>query len=377
MQVTGKDGLVVDIATRVVGDDEDIFVIQPGEGFHLYDRFDSASAVFMDLPDLGLDFSKPIPNWENLRETIVRSLAIKDWVVAGKHGAGPSRDIADYAGKAHGRRLGRYAGAVQSLYFELKKSAIIMVPGQHYADDVLIGELAAGPTYRSWQSLYAGERMAVRPVHWLRRKQRASFSPEVRARLGTPNPILQLDRSLRDEVITVAFDQYAFGGEFAARLNTHKADFSILDDYNIQTFVNYVGGVLAALELGHTGSELSFSDALGFLENNRELTPELAQNINSPGFQRLYNATLAPIVIVVFLTMATGPTTAAGHHHHLAAPQIVNSAAAKGDPCAIEVAKRVEGAMKLMKLDEWKMVCERAQKAKEQTGLSTSMKVKS
>ena len=362
----------IDIATRIVAEDENVFIVQPGQGFHLFDYFDRSSAVFLDFPDLALDVAKPAPLWTTLREAVVRSIAIKEWIEADKLGIPPSRDVADYIGKDHGRRVGRYAGAAKALYFDLPNGTIIMAPGQRYDENVLIGELTGKPVYRTWTSLYDNERMLVRPVRWVRKKQRASFSAELRSKLGTPNPIMQLERDLRHEVISAAFDQYTFGGEYAARINTIEADFSILDDYNIQTFVNYVGGVLAALELGYTGPELTLADALRFLEDNRALTPELSQNINSPGFQRLFSSNIAPLVIAALLSMATTDGLAAKP----IPPQITNSAAVKGDPCAIEVATRVEGAMKLMKLDEWRMVCERAKKAKEHTGLSTSMKVK-
>jgi hypothetical protein len=46
------------------------------------------------------------------------------------------------------------------------------------------------------------------------------------------------------------------------------------------------------------------------------------------------------------------------------------------DPCTIRVAKRVEAAMALMKLDDWKRVCESARDAKAATGLSTTMKAR-
>jgi hypothetical protein len=196
------------------------------------------------------------------------------------------------------------------------------------------------------------------------------FSPELRARLGTPNPIMQLERSLREEVVRAVYDQYVFDDEYAARLTTSAADFSTLDDFNIQSFVNYVAGALAAYDLGVRDRELTFDEALDYLEDNRDLIPELAQNINSPGFQRLYNSTITPIVIGVLLTLATGEPAVAAQP---TLPQIVNSGAGSDDPCAIEVSARAEGAMKLMKLDEWKRVCERAQRAKTHTGISTSM----
>lgn len=370
MKLATDGQLVVDIATRVVRSDENIYVIQPGEGYHLYGQFARSSAVFLDFPDLGLDLTVK-PEWRRLREHIVRSLKIRDWVNGGKRGKEPSRDIADYEGEDHGRRLGRYAGAVEALYYDLPPSTIVLVPGPYIDDPVLIGELKGRAQTKSWKGLYAGEPMPIRRVHWLRRRPRLAFSPEIRARFGTPNPILQLDRSLREEVVRAAYDQYVFEDEYAARLTTTAADFSTLDDFNIQSFVNYVAGVLAAYDVGVRDRELTFDEALGYLEANRGLVPELAQSINSPGFQRLYNATIAPLVIGALLTMGTSSVAASDHPVQL---QVVNSAAAADDPCAIAVSTRAEEAMKLMKLDEWKRVCERAQRAKAHTGISTSMK---
>lgn len=370
MRVTANDALEIDITTRVVRADENIYVIQPGEGYHLYDHFSRSNVVFLDFPDLAIDFEIK-PEWRRLREHVVRSLEIQEWVNDEKRAQEPSRDIKDYIGEDHGRRLGRYAGAVEALYYDLPAGTIVVVPGPYIDDPVLIGELQGKPSRRSWKSLYSGEPMAIRRVRWLRKRSKAAMSPELRSKFGTPNPIMQLDRSLREEIVRVGYDQYVFEDEYAARLTTSTADFSTLDDFNIQSFVNYAAGVLVAYDVGVRDRELTFDEALAYLEDNRELIPDLAQSINSPGFQRLYDSTITPLVIGVLLTMATSESAAGAQP---VMPKIVNSSAPSEDSCAITVSKRAEEAMKLMKLDEWKRVCERAQRAKEHTGISTSMK---
>jgi hypothetical protein len=366
-----NDSYSVDIATRVVKADENIYVMQPGEGYWLYDSFAQFSHVFLDFPGLGLDFKEPAPDDKALRTMIVRSLTLSDWIRNDKRGKTPSRDLADYLGKDRRLRLGRYVGAVKRLYFDLTPGTIIVVPGRHYYDDVLIGEIVGKPRMLVRKSLYDKEPVPARKIEWLRRKPRSAFTREVREKFGTPNPLIQLERSLRGEVLKAGFDQFAYNGQFAARLNTANDDFNTLDDYNIQTFVNYVTGVLIADELGHT-KPLSMADAIKILRANPDRAAALAQNINSIGFQRLIDESVRPIVVALLLSVAiVTPADAAPPHI-----QVTNSATQGQDNCKLEVAKRVEGAVKLMKLEEWKRVCESARDAHASTGLSTTMKVK-
>ena len=372
MRISQKEpGLLVDIDTRIVAEDEDIYIVQPGEGYWLYETFKASSSVFLDFPDLELDFARPPPDRDAFREMIVRSLAIKEWINSGRRAPGVSRDLADYKGKASGRRLGRYVGAAKRLYFELKPGTIVVSPGPSYADDILIGEIVGRPAYVARRSLYGRERVPCRKVRWLRGKPKAAFSSDLRDRLGTPNPLMQLDRSLRAEVLWAGYDQFAFDGVIAARLNTTETEFRTLDDFNIQAFVNYVAGVLAAVELGHK-EELDLTSAVAVLRANPSFAPDLTQNINSIGFQRLASDTVVPLAIAALLAVAI----AGGASAHTGPIQIKNSAGTKGDPCAVMVAQRVAGALTLMKLDEWKRLCEGAKDVHASTGLSTTMRVK-
>lgn len=285
-------------------------------------------------------------------------------------GLQPADDLKAYIGKDKRRRLGRYVGAIKRLYWDMKPGTIIVVPGPNFDDDVLIGEIVGRPTMLRNEAIYPGYMAPARKVKWLRSKPRAAFSRDVRDRFGTPNPIMQLDRSLRKEILRAGYDQYAFDNEFTARLNTTQDDFSSLDDYNIQTFVNYVSGVLLALEEGQT-REITFKDAIDRLRKQPDEAPELKLNINSIGFQRLIAETVKPLVIAALLSAALVPGAGA----QLAPPtiEVSNTIGSEDDACTIMVSEKVEGALKLMRLEDWKMVCEAAQDAHNATGLSTTM----
>lgn len=369
-----KETFSVDILTRIVDPDEDIYIIQPGSNYWLYEAFKTSNHVFLDFPALPLSFTQPPPDDQTLREMVMRSLAVGTWIDQGKPDPAPSRQLSDYAGKDYRKRIGRYVGAIKRLYWELKPGAIVVVPGRRFYDEVMIGEIVGRPTMYTADQIYRGETVPARKVRWLRSKPRSAFTAELRDKFGKPNPMTLLDRSLRTEVLRAGYDQYVFDDEFALRLNTSEDDFTTLDDYNIQTFVNYISGLLVAVELG-VQSQISFEEAIRLLKTHPDQAIDLKQNINSIGFQRLIASTVKPLVIGTLLSVATVADTSPATSAVPAAVYVTNSAAKNDDPCTIEVASRVEGAMKLMKVDDWKRVCEAAQDVNASTGLSTKMRV--
>ena len=130
---------------------------------------------------------------------------------------------------------------------------------------------------------------------------------------------------------------------------------------------------MAAYELGDKSSDrLSIEDAIGILSDHRELTPELATSISSPGFLRLLANYAAPIAVSVLYNVALATDAAAGQPPPRI--EIVNSASTQGDECAVLVQEETEGAMRLMRLEEWHKACLLARRAKEQNGLESSMK---
>ena len=361
----------VDIATRFLGAAEDIYIIRPGEGFSLYPEFFRRDAVFLDFPDLRLDLGHPKPKREALREAVVRSMALQDWYRGGKLGPEPSRDAQDYIGAANGRRVGRYVAAVERLYFDLPAGTIIVVPGPGYFSDTLIAELVGPPTEMATGDLYPGERVPARRVRWIGRRPKAWFSEALRDRLQKPTPLMAVARSLRSEILEAAFDQYSIGNTYSSRLRTTKADFSTLDDYNIQTVLNYVSGVLVAVDEGRELENIDLEQALALLSGRRDLIPELASNINSPGDLRLFSQLVTPLVAgLVFAIALSAPVGAKPTDIH-----VTNSAVAGGDPCALVVQEQAMTAIKMMDLDTWNRICVRARDAHHATGLATSIKV--
>jgi hypothetical protein len=362
----------VDIATRIVDDNEDMYVVRPGASYSLYDDFLRENAVFLDFPDLPFSLEQKPRASTIVREIVTRSVAIRDWHL-GKLANEPSRDQTKYRGAATGRRVGAHIGAIQRLYYELPVGTVLVIPSKSYIGDVLFVEITGPTERRKAVKAYPLEDMMVRPIRVLARKQKASLSPELRGMLGQPTPVMHIARSLRDEILKISFEQYVFKELKSTKFTTSKADFSTLDDLNIQMFNNYVAGLVAAMEAGAKPDKpIGVMDAIGYLRERRDLVPDLDQSIASPGFQRLYNDHVTPLVIGALMTAALSGAAIA----QTTEIRVKNSAMLKGDPCAVQVEEQVKGSMRLAHVDEFKKLCEAVKETKETTGLATSMKVK-
>ena len=359
----------VDIATRIVGDNEDMYVIRPGANFSLYEDFIRENAIFLDFPDLPFSLQQKPQASTITREIIARSIAIRDWHL-GKLGNEPSRDQKDYQGTAINRRVGAYIGAIQRLYYELPIGTVLVIPSKTYIGDVLFVEITGPTEKRKAAKAYPDEEMMVRPIRVLAKKQKASLSAELRTALGQPTPVMQIARSLRDEILKFTFKQYVFNGLKSTKFTTSKADFSTLDDLNIQMFTNYVAGLLAAIEAqADPNTPLGLMEAIKYLRERRDLVPDLDQSISSPGFQRIYNDHIAPLVIGALMTVALSGSALAQSTEI----RVKNSAMLKNDPCAVQVEERVRGSMRMAHFDQFLEMCVALKETKADTGLSTSM----
>ncbi len=363
----------VDIATRFLGGSEDIYIVRPGEAFSLYAAFEHRSAIFLDFPDIRLPLGGPKPSRTALREAVVRSLELQEWYASGRHGREPSRNPGDYKDAANGRRIGRYVAAIERLYFELPPGTIVVVPGPGYfGENTLIGELVGPPIETKGVGPLAEESYPARRVRWIARRSKASFPSALRERLQKPVLMMALDRSLREDILKATFDQYVIGDVFSSRIRTTKADFSTLDDFDIQTVVNCVCGLLAAIDEGRHLKNVSLYDAIELLYERRDLIPELAANINSPGDLRLFSGVPTPLIVGSVIALALASPIGAKPSDI----KVVNSAFSGADPCALEVQDKAKKVVEMMDLDTWQKICKRTHEVHQQTGLTSSIKVK-
>jgi hypothetical protein len=347
----------------------------PGEQHVLYRNIVRRQAVYLDLPTLDLGDATEFGQITQIKERLALSDRVRNWHVNERPASTtPSRELKDYRRASATEKRALLAGAIERLYFDMKPGDLVVVPGPGHWTDVYIGEVVGKHTSIRDEENYPGEEIPARRVRWLAHKPKRTFSEDLIRRLGTPNYFVQLDKSLRDEIFAASFDNYVYDGKFVARFSTTEHSFSTLDEFNIQAFINFVAGVVAATETGGMGAGTKFDldDALAALIQNPDLIPSLTVNINSPGALRVFKETALPLVLAAFMALA-----AAGHVD--AAPsqiRVVNSLAPAGDVCAVQVDESIKDSFTLMNYDAWKKACYRLQEAKKQTGIDTSVRVR-
>lgn len=370
------DVIEIDIRTRVIRSDEKFHILFPGEAHSLYRAMAEREAVFLDLPGFELAGARSFAGLDRIKERIGYSDAVKAWLrEGGDLSSVPDPSLDAYSILRGSQRKLLLAGAIQRLYYDLKPGDIVVVPGPGYHTDVMIGEIVGSSATMLVPEIYGQVLVPARRVRWLARKQKRLLSSDLIARLGTPNFLVQLDKSLRSEILDIAFENYVIDGTYVSKFSTSEHSFNTLDEFQIQAFINFVAGALVAADGNDTkANSLTLDEAVELLTARPDLAPSLAITINSPGWLTVFDENVRPIALGVFLAIALSAEGAAADPAKI---KVVNSLAPASDACAVEVDAAVKDAFTLMNYDAWKKACYRAQQAKSRTGLDASARLTS
>jgi hypothetical protein len=215
----------IDLNTRMVGADEPIYVLFPGEAYTLYNIIRNRSVLVLDFPGLDLGDARRAADLPDLRQRVAMATRIRNWHKAGADAkTAPSRNLNDYRRFSITEARAIYIGAVEAVFFDLKPGAIVVVPGPGHWGDVLIGEVMGGRTSVTDPVNYPGETIPARRVRWIARRPKSDFSEDLIRRLPTPNPFTLLTKDLREEVFTLSFENVVYGKQIVSQFSTTKAE---------------------------------------------------------------------------------------------------------------------------------------------------------
>ncbi len=343
----------------------------PGEGYSHFQTFRDRNVAFFDFP--GLDLSTIRPTHDNrFKEKLARADALREWHLRGWEDgeSRPSENLEDYEGSRFSARRKSYAASAERFYYDLPEGSVILVPGSGAYGPLMIGEIA-GPRKNLKLQQYGDDLVPARPMRWLATPSKRVFTADLRDRLALPIPLIQLDKSLYGEILNQAYPNYSLGGEYVVRFNTTEANFDSLDDFDIQYFVNFVAGVLVKAESGEVEAHsVKLVDAIAALRGKPELIPELASNINSPGYLRYVTQDISSLAIAVMLSVALS-SPASGK----AKVKVVNSVASKSDPCAYKVDALVNQAYQIVDEPGLHAACEYLKSTHKKTGINSSVHI--
>jgi len=154
-------------------------------------------------------------------------------------------------------------------------------------------------------------------------------------------------------------------------LTINGSDFDAQDTLDLGSLAKLAAFVVAERGKATPDSMLAYQDN----PVSVEFQPTISLNINSPGFGNLRASTLTPMVFVALFTLFS--VASAGDKPEPSDVKIVNSAVAGTDKCVTEADKSVRDAVALIGHNQWKTLCERAQRLQQGPKLEVDSRSKS
>jgi hypothetical protein len=86
--------IVLNLNTRILQDDHQVFVTRPGKDYRLYPEFLEQSVVLLELPGLTIPEEISLEECRDLRERILMARRVRNWHQRGRPESDiPSRDF--------------------------------------------------------------------------------------------------------------------------------------------------------------------------------------------------------------------------------------------------------------------------------------------
>lgn len=183
----------------------------------------------------------------------------------------------------------------------------------------------------------------------------------------TPTAFVLIGRSDRRRLYEVAYGSYSQQGNFISQFEVTGQSFNVVDDLRLSLFFNTVAANTKFIVGDGENQTVSPIEAVNI--DLGDFAPELASNINSPGYLSLLSQYISPLVAAALWNVAifVGPEAVA-----LAAEDkitIGNSVAGDDDPCTVEVSKAALTQLKIFGVEGWTAMCELALRAHNDTGV--------
>lgn len=362
----------VDLKSKVIGENQTVFMVRPGSNYKLYNLFTESQGIYADLLGLELQNGVPLDEQDRVLAQLHRARHLRAFRRSGE--IEPSRDLDDYNQYKKNAAVSQLHRVLRGFFEIAKKGDIVLVPPRAFSQDALIGELTSDPSDLSttrFPQLYGQERLYGRSVKWLGKVPKGKLSPYLLDLISKPNAFVELRLEERPAIYREAYGSYILPGEYRARFNVSDPDFTTTDDLYIQAFFSFVAA--NSKRIRENREVLPVHKAA--FERLGDDAIDLQSNINSPGFLTLISKTTSPLVATALflLAVSVGPDAV------IAAEQgtiLIGNSHDAGDPCTFEIHEEVLQHLRLLQVDKWAEACEIARVSEEATGLSGQGEVK-
>lgn len=360
----------VDINTKIIGNDFQVYSLFPGEGYKHRQTMINENVVFLDFPDLDIPTTQSGFSKAKFINSVVQSASVSSWISQGKPvGSNPAHSPQSFLKSKRTQKRMRYVNALEGLFAKAKRGEVVLLPDRGHYGELLIGEFIGEPSDVTY-TVVNGHKYPSRKVKWMGKKSQHKLSAEFLRSIRTANPLVIVERSKRRPFYEAAYQSFILGDDISAKFLVGGESFNSRDDLLLQQLINYVAALYEDYDeekvVAGATREGMFETILGMSDPDT-YSPDLTMNINSPGYISLLSEKLTPIVVATIFALAVSACGPAG-----TVPQDLTNTVIElsisgvdDDPCAIAVKDIVSRSINAMGYDNWQNVCKIA---KELTG---------
>ncbi|MBD2751216.1 hypothetical protein IC232_31790 [Microvirga sp. BT688] len=371
--------LEVDIQTKIVPDNQRIWVVFSGRRRQYYEFFALHNMIFLDYAGLNIN-EQALSSKGITRQHIRMAISLQEYYRSDSSRGVPSSNPNSYDDSPFEEHSSRVMAAnVKKLYGEAKVGDLIIVPGTAF-QPVLFGEItepfnpnatvhAPGKDYLSVQ---------YRHVSWLRTDvARVDIPYDLQKYFLKPPAISELPRNpINNRIYSYACSSYILPNvSFAFLAAPNYSGTNPLETLDANILITYFVAAYSAIDRGEIEkfSNLDLYDAITEYYNH-ELVSSYVQVFRSPGFFSLTaKAALLAAFVSACTTLAMTNISPAQLQQGIT---ISNSASPSRTSEETILQEQIDLFMKSMKEQQLKELKERGRKAKSQLDLRTQAKVK-
>lgn len=367
----------VDLKTRVIPKDHNVFVARPGKNSRLYATFYAQKAIGPDFPGLDLKRGTVLADQKDVEARVRRSVRLRNWHLSGRDAAGePSRSLADYAKAGASKGMGQYRSILLGYFERAAKGDLAIVTPKSWSLRALLVEFQDDPSsiVPIDVPFYPRDPLSGRRVRILAEIEKRRLPSKVLDIVEKPNAFVLLEKSARSAIYRAAYGSYVLGDSISAEFDVSSLDYKFDDDFFMSAFFKFVAINTVNVSLENRKSVFSVEDAV--LRELGKFSPDFRSNVNSPGFLQYTSDTIIPLVASALFALAVTVGPAAAQAAKDQTVTIGNSKAGPGDQCTAQVSESVLTQLKLLELDQWAKACELARKVHQNAGLTGTATVK-
>ena len=307
-----------------------------------------------------------------------RAVAYRRWRPKARREDPPPEELFYYR---HERRV-HTKSAIQFVkilkgYFEIaKKGDLALVPPSAWKSDALLIEFSTDPHDFIYREVPYGKDylvdMPVRRFREIGTVQKRFLPRHILDVVTKPNGFIQFGKPDTNDLTHLVYDDFSKDNKYTSKFHVREHECNLEYDFYFAASVKVVSSNIKASSEG-AGEPYSFEAAIR--GDFSDYAPTLQSNVNSPGWLRLSDYRITPLVVSVLFALAVHVGNEAVQAAQDGQITIGNSKAPDDDPCVAQVCKETLDFLKFLRLDDWAPACELARKANAGGGVRSQSKV--